>query len=529
MTSSNRLQKDRSKFKKTLKSEISHNLLVVVCEDGTLTENEDELYQKLVKKMRNKRIIIISQGGAEVEDKLNFGDLGEKSKRALLDKEIEFQGTLQSVEDLIKRGDTTTLDDLIENGDPEEVIDCNSIEELLIEIGKVTIPTCSSARFEPELYVERQLEFPWNKNYYDQLAEKLVSTTNELQKEFAVSSQGNIEWFTAKNQRKKKIWEKMQTISKDTNQLLDPISEKSLIMTERYWRKRVIIICGLAGTGKSTILSNFYEKIKKETPDHWIIRIDLVDYCQILSTFNFNTESSAISFFVNHLPGIKKSPFARSLLTHRLQTDGRIVVMLDGFDEIDSKIHCKVYQLIKAIRSLNFDTLFITTRSHYTGELQNELFQFAHTFENFSNEDQVNYLSKYWMTKLDTIQHNEHVKKFAEALVRKVCETLKDENQDFIGIPLQCRILAECFETQVQDIISQGLTIDSLIQTIDKDFLDLASLYRRLMKRKLDIYLQEKIQDQAHNHRTKSHIDTDMVNLEFYLRELAIRTIFFET
>jgi adenylylsulfate kinase-like enzyme len=35
-------------------------------------------------------------------------------------------------------------------------------------------------------------------------------------------------------------------------------------MTERNWRKRVIIICGLAGTRKSTILSNFYEKMKKE-------------------------------------------------------------------------------------------------------------------------------------------------------------------------------------------------------------------------------------------------------------------------
>ncbi len=54
--------------------------------------------------------------------------------------------------------------------------------------------------------------------------------------------------------------------------------------------------------------------------------------------------------------------------------------------------------------------------------------------------------------------------------------------------------------------------MDSLIETIDKDFFLFGKPFRRLMKRKLGIYRQEKIQDEAHNHRTKSHIDTDVVN-----------------
>ena len=91
----------------------------------------DEFYQKLVKKMQNNRVIIISQSGAQVEDKLKFGDLSKNSQIVLLEKEIEFQGSVQSVRDLVKRSNTT-LDDLIENGDPDEVIDCYSIEELLM-------------------------------------------------------------------------------------------------------------------------------------------------------------------------------------------------------------------------------------------------------------------------------------------------------------------------------------------------------------------------------------------------------------
>jgi hypothetical protein len=204
VTSSSRLQKDCSKFKKTLKSEHSHHLLVVVCEDGPSTEIENEFFQEI---QQNKRMIILSsQVGAAVQDKLKFGELSEKSKTNLLQKKIEFQGTLRSVADLIKWGETS-LDDLIENGEREKVIDCNSIEELLTETGNIVIPTCSSARFEQELYVERQLEFPWENSFYDELAESLKCTTDELQKECVVDSQGNIEWFADGHRKKKDLGE----------------------------------------------------------------------------------------------------------------------------------------------------------------------------------------------------------------------------------------------------------------------------------------------------------------------------------
>jgi hypothetical protein len=71
------------------------------------------------------------------------------------------------------------------------------------------------------------------------------------------------------------------------------------------------------------------------------------------------------------------------------------------------------------------------------------------------------------------------------------------------------------FWKKVLSIISKGSTIDSLIEKIDKDFFLFGKHFRRFMKRKLDIYWPDKIQDKAHNHCTKSHNDTDIVNLEF--------------
>jgi ribosome-binding ATPase YchF (GTP1/OBG family) len=181
VTSSNRLYKERSQLKKALESGHSHNLLVVVCENDTTTDT-DEFYQKLVKKMQNKRVIIISQGRAEVEDELRFVDLNEKSKRFLIEKEIEFQGSLQSVADLIIRSDTT-LDDLIKHGSAGDIIHSNSIEELLMKKENISIRTCRSARFEPLLYVERQLEFSVDNNFYDQIADSMECTPDKLMKD----------------------------------------------------------------------------------------------------------------------------------------------------------------------------------------------------------------------------------------------------------------------------------------------------------------------------------------------------------
>jgi hypothetical protein len=537
VTSSSRLQKDRAKFKKALESKHSHHLLLVVCEDGPSTENESELFEEPVKEgenmkgeeIQNKKIIIISQGGAEVEDKLKFGDLNEKSKRALLKKKIEFQGTIKSVGDLIKKGGTT-----VKNCDAEQVIDFNSIEELLIEKGEITIPTCSSARFEPELYVERQMEHPWEKNFYGELAASMKCTTDELQRDCIVHSQGNIEWF-ADGHRKKRIWEKMrniinENIRKARNCHLSNgvvVSEKKL--TKKNRSGRVFIISDLAGTGKSTILSNYYEIIKRDNPDMWVIKIDLLDYSKELAEFNFslfNDQSSAFAFFDDIFA--KKSPFTRSLLSHRFQTDGRIVVMLDGFDEIDGKLHEQVLHLIKAITLTKFYAIYITTRPHLMGKLQDEFFQFSYTFKNFNQEDQVDCLSKYWGSKLKMSQTIDGpIQLFGKSLVERLTTTLNDREKDFIGIPLQCRMLAECFESQLQDTIQKGLPIATLIKNISENDLNLTSLYSLLMKKKIKIYREEKFKANPYNHQADWIIENTMKNLETYLRKLAIKTIVF--
>ena len=224
----------------------------------------------------------------------------------------------------------------------------------------------------------------------------------------------------------------------------------------------------------------------------------------------------------------KDSPLTRSLLSHRFQTDGRIVVMLDGLDEIDGKLPGSVFQLIRAITLTEIEALFITTRPHLVEKLQDEFFQFSYTLKKFSQEDQVDCLSKYWGSKLKMLQTTDgQIQLFGKSLVERLTTTLNDRENDFIGIPLQCRMLAECFESQLQDTIQKGLPIATLIKSILENDLDLTSLYSLLMEKKLEIYRAEKFKADPHNHHANLLIDEKMKNVERYLRKLAIKTIAF--
>ena len=76
-------------------------------------------------------------------------------------------------------------------------------------------------------------------------------------------------------------------------------------------------------------------------------------------------------------------------------------------------------------------------------------------------------------------------------------ETLNDEDESFIGIPLQSRILAECFQSNIEAIIRKNRNQPNaeIIPDAGKLF-DLAPLYNRLMgEKKRAVFLAKQTQN----------------------------------
>ena len=291
------------------------------------------------------------------------------------------------------------------------------------------------------------------------------------------------------------------------------------LIQEEKLERQVVIIKGVAGTGKSTLLSHFYDEIKNKEPNIWVIRFDLKEHFddaakyegkQILSVSNHHVISSfrliktdltdAIDFFLG-LPNIVdiKSSFVRSLLRHRLEKGGRIVLLLDGFDEMnDQACQEKATRLMKAIIVKKSTRLYVTTRPDAADNLQLQLGQLAYTLIDFSAEDQVKYLTSFWADKLDAIgdRENSRIQDIARFLVNRVSQDLKDDEKSFVGVPLHCRILAEFFLPQVENDIDftrkgTGDRTRDVSYIIGKEKSYLFRLYRKLMDTKREICRKE--------------------------------------
>ncbi|XP_046457772.1 uncharacterized protein LOC124204695 isoform X2 [Daphnia pulex] len=517
----------------------AHHLLVIVCEDHSPISYDK--YVNLVADSEEKKILLIVKKGTDVrpqllinEDVISYGQLSENFKNVLLSKKVSFQGKDMPVRDLIPPDKA------------ENVLDWESIKMLAAQ-NKIVVPSFNTTRFERSLYIKRRMALPFefDSKFWENLAEDMKCSKTLLMSECKFNTKGAIVW-SASEERKVEIWEKIKIKLSDRSTLGLPananISEDELIF-DKKWKNSAIVISGGAGTGKSTVLSHYCETIKKTKPTRWISRINLVDYCEILSKFepkmkdNSSNEedeedfSTTIDFFVDEL-NIRdcENAFSRSLLRHQLKMgDNRVVVMLDGFDEISSQFQEKAIHLMKAIIANKSVQLIVTTRPHMMDQLQLQLSQLAYSLENFTEKDQIDYLSEYWETNLKELEDKSVViRKFSEYFVQRVSQTLKDKEKSFIGIPLQCRLMAECFQSDLQGIIKENRNDSEIQKLLDGQKFDLATMYNRLMETKRRVFLQEKISVSAPNPIVAYAIDSFIKKIEFHLTKLAIETIFID-
>ena len=200
-------------------------------------------------------------------------------------------------------------------------------------------------------------------------------------------------------------------------------------------RQLLSIISGVAGTGKSTLLSQLYEEIKAtKGKDYWVVRVNLTDHQKLFQMLQRESAEVNVIHFLVSLPAvIGQSSFSRSLLRHRLKTGDRIVLMLDGFDEIDSQCQTATIRLLKSVPLVD---LYVTTRSHASSELQFQLSRLSFTLDNFSHQDRIDCLTKFWSSHLNADDLTGTVQVVMETMARSLIDRLSktlNASESFIG------------------------------------------------------------------------------------------------
>jgi predicted NACHT family NTPase len=202
--------------------------------------------------------------------------------------------------------------------------------------------------------------------------------------------------------------------------------------------QKVMLITDTAGMGKTTVLTHLSKQIKQKFPTHWVVRIDLNDHTDVLKS-QMKQKTEAVEFLSKDLlkpdTDLEKNLFKQFF-------EGKVVLMLDGFDEISPTYKETVINLVKALKQTSVEQLWVTTRPHLREALEDNLQQLSYTLQPYSEANQVEFLTRlrHQVTNLQKADQK-RLEIYATALIKKLAQSISDEDKEFTGVPLQTRML----------------------------------------------------------------------------------------
>ena len=251
---------------------------------------------------------------------------------------------------------------------------------------------------------------------------------------------------------------------------------------------RTMLLVAEPGMGKSTFLSCMAHEIKKWKPSVWVLRINLNEHTNDLKNFEFEEESieKCKEFLWNaaHSPEQDALNVTKEIFLQALEQTGKMVIILDGFDEISPDYSPKVEILIRVIRDETASKIWISSRFSYRQKLENILGKFAFTLQPFTKENQIQFLEQYWSEVTGTSKQ-ENLQKYVKILIDLCPQNFSDKNGEFTGTPLQTMMLGEAFVNEAKE------SCCSAKFKLPEKF-NLLYLFEKFTEKKFDVYFREK-------------------------------------
>lgn len=126
-------------------------------------------------------------------------------------------------------------------------------------------------------------------------------------------------------------------------------------------KKKFVLIVDEPGMGKTTALKVLSKRYKEQFPSHWVIFVDLKESdpsdANMLPSLKNRTD--ILNFLCHDLN--KLNNFDSAMFQH-LFNENRVVLFLDGFDEISSTYRQHIWGFIKGIKNINCNKTFISSR-----------------------------------------------------------------------------------------------------------------------------------------------------------------------
>lgn len=207
---------------------------------------------------------------------------------------------------------------------------------------------------------------------------------------------------------------------------------------------RTILLFDEPGMGKSTSFKILHSRLREKYLSHWIVFMDLKEHCKSFQadnkiTIKIKNCEEIVKFFCDKI--LKIQSFEAQVFSH-LFNDNRVIVLMDGLDEICPSYKKFVFDLMIAIQKLSKNQLWISTRPHLVSELKNILNPFSLKLKPFTRANRKEFFENFFTLRDKEDQNIEQklkkVEEFLEDLQRKSFSSLSN--------PLLFKMIAECFD-----------------------------------------------------------------------------------
>jgi hypothetical protein len=282
-------------------------------------------------------------------------------------------------------------------------------------------------------------------------------------------------------------------------------------------KDRTMLLVAEPGMGKSTFLSYMAHEIKKWNPSVWVLTINLNEHTNELKDTKFEKDciDKCKMFLWNAAHSAEQDGLrvTQEIFLQALEQTGRMVILLDGFDEISPDYSLKVEMLIRVIRDETAAKICISSRFSYRQELENMLGKFAFTLQPFTPENQIQFLQQYW-SEVTEISNKRNLQFFAKQLLNLCSKSFNDKNGEFTSIPLQTMMLGKAFFNEAKEYCcSEEFNLPEKFNFL--------SLFNTFTENKFCIYFREKngmdtSKLEVINHK-KDYLEKHMIAALLYL------------
>lgn len=307
------------------------------------------------------------------------------------------------------------------------------------------------------------------------------------------------------NKHNKYIWKGTKNKLTNLRKYFDKIdSNVELKICDKF-----VILAAEPGMGKTTLFSHLMHTIKQEDPLLWMIKINLIEHTKLLKKYNFDEDYEVINFLCEATKITE--PFEKNLFEESITNHEKVIIFLDGYDEIDTQSRENVVKLIKRIQiNLKVKQLWISTRLHFKTNLEDLFGQISYDLKDLTEKEQESFLIKYWQQNDDDVDNYDYYEAKARNVIELINKSITVQERQFMGIPLQTRMVAEIYDN------------DKELPNV----IDMLILYNEFIEKKFEVFLKDKLGVTNIGLHTDDMLEKYRPDFDYSCKLLAIKILY---